>query len=273
MPKRYLVNSKNTAQLQVKYSKAHLIISGTVVEYYQYENPIAYNLPPLARSESGNFSQSRRDDNLNALRHRVRRLVETNKDAYGYEAMFVTFTYHKNELDLKKAHVDFKAFIRRLRNELGYSPKYLNVAEFQERGAVHFHSIFFNIPESIERNESCPRIACMAFSTGFCEHRLGARKMAIMWGQGMLKWERIRSVKSVGAYVCKYLNKSAGDERLIGKKFYTTSRGLFQPDKIRDEKSIADFFLHANIKEVERMAGKYIHPLYGKVTYKQFMLM
>jgi len=39
-------------------------------------------------------------------------------------------------------------------------------------------------------------------------------------------------VDNVGAYICKYMTKDGGDERLIEKKSYFTSRNLEKPIEI-----------------------------------------
>jgi len=89
--------------------------------------------------------------------------------------------------------------------------------EFQKRGAVHFHCIFFNLHPDIEVSERKTRF------------------IANLWGHGFVDIERVRSARNVGAYVCKYLNKSADDERLRGKKFYSTTRNLFRPQTYTGE--------------------------------------
>jgi len=219
---------------QAVLSNYRLTVSNTEVEYWRYTKGFLEHARELHRGERSGIPQSRRKDNLNALRNNIRRLVNANNLRYGYEPCFLTFTYAVNQSDISCAWADWHRFMRDLRNVLG--PLHaLTVMEFQKRGAVHFHCIFFNLSPNIEDSERCPARVCYAFRDGFCPHKKDARKIAILWGHGFVDIERVRSARNVGAYVCKYLNKSADDERLRGKKFYSTTRNLFRPQTYTGE--------------------------------------
>jgi len=192
-------------------SHHRLTLSQTEVEFWEYTRGFlehSREVPRHPRDE--NAKKPRRRDNMAKVRNTVRRLVNSNVTSYGFEAVFLTFTYRENQSDIDTAWSDWHAFMRRMKARYG-NLKYLAVMEFQKRGAVHFHTIFFNLPPTVEKNER------------------KEREVAALWSHGFVDIERIRSAKNVGAYVCKYLNKSADDERLIGKKFFTTSRGLLRP--------------------------------------------
>jgi len=193
-------------------SNFRLTLSNTELEFWEYKRGFlahAREASPRARSDSKDHS-ARRLDNLNEVRNTVRRLVNSNVGQYGYEATFLTFTYANNQQDIDLAWSDWHAFARRFRARFG-TVHSLTVMEFQKRGAVHFHCIFFNLPPEVELRERT------------------SREVAQLWGHGFVDIERVRSARNVGAYVCKYLNKSADDPRLRGKKFYSTTRNLIRP--------------------------------------------
>jgi len=191
-------------------SRFRLTISETEVEFWEYSRGFLQHARESTRATPEIHAEERRADNLNAVRNGVRRLVNANVGKYGYEPCFLTFTFKRNEQCIDTAWSDWHAFMRRMRSAYG-TLHALTVMEFQKRGAVHFHCIFFNLPPEVEKNERT------------------SRNIAKLWGHGFVDIERVRSAKNVGAYVCKYLNKSSSDKRLLGKKFYSTTRNLFKP--------------------------------------------
>jgi len=198
-------------------SRFRLTISQTEVEYWEYSHPFLISKHgPRHAARGANTGAQRRMYNLDQTRNKVRRLVNANVGAYGYEACFLTFTYAMNMGDIGTAWSDWAAFMRRMRRRFGKLHA-LSVMEFQKRGAVHFHCIFFNLPPEVEERER------------------SSREIASLWGHGFVDIERIRSARNVGAYVCKYMNKSADDERLRGKKFFSTTQNLFSPVTHRGE--------------------------------------
>jgi len=197
--------SRNKAVL----SNFRLTLSKTELEYWEYKRGFLQHSREVKRGERTE-QKERRKDNLNAVRNAVRRLVNSNVNQYGYEATFLTFTYKENQACIDTAWRDWACFMRDFRKRFGVLHA-LSVMEFQKRGAVHFHCIFFNLPPTVEARER------------------ETREVAKLWGHGFVDIERVRSAKNVGAYVCKYLNKSADDPRLRGKKFYSTTRNLIRP--------------------------------------------
>jgi len=151
-----------------KLSNERLIVSGDNYEHFIYENPYIYNTvgrPHFGYSEK---AKQKRGDNLAVVRNEIRRLVESNVSRHGYEPVFLTFTYERNETSVEVANADFKAFISRINYHHGKSYRYLSVVEFQDRGAVHFHCIFFNMDLEFERREKCGSKVCYAYRLGSC---------------------------------------------------------------------------------------------------------
>jgi hypothetical protein len=95
----------------------------------------------------------------------------------------------------------------------GTALKYLVVPEFQKRGAVHYHIIFFKFPKQEDTNELLNSV----------------------WGHGFTFNKTINSVDHLKNYVTKYFVKNALDPRLKGKKHYFCSRNLGRPVLLREQ--------------------------------------
>jgi len=217
-------------------TRKKLILAGNTVELFEYEYPIGRNLSSLRLSggkvSGASSGKERRVDNLGYVRSQIRHLVECNHAAFGFEPVFLTFTFRENLTDLKSANALFHDFLRRFSRKVGKPLRYLVVVEFQARGAVHYHCIFFNLDLEWERRER------------------RTRTVARLWGHGFVDIERIRSAKRVGPYVCKYLNKGLLDPRLRGKKAYFTSRKLLRPIVFWNEETIDRVLSRYNLETV-----------------------
>ncbi len=145
------------------------------------------------------------------------------RNGKAYLPIFITFTFRDNVTELDYANKEFTKFIRRLsyniRGKISFL-KYLAVIEFQERSAIHYHVVFFNLPW-IDR---------------ICD------KMRDEWrkcvGEGSARVESVKSVKGMIGYLTKYLTKSSNDDRLLARKSYFPSRGLKQPIRCSSEEVI-----------------------------------
>jgi len=232
----------------IKKSHTRCVVSGDFYELYKYENPYFYNKSPSNGKpvDRGNADEQRRDDNLFACRQRVRRLINSNINQYNERTKFITYTFKENVTDLSRANTIWRHYCKRLQRKLSDRKiKYLLVVEFQKRGAVHYHVLYFNFPYLANAGE----------------------KLEKLWGQGSVNVKAISSVKNVGAYVCKYLQKGTLDKRLVGEKAFFTSRNLLQPLELKSESSIAKFLQGCIVTtEVER---SYSSTLYGKINYIQ----
>ena len=228
------------------------IVSGNVVEVYNYENKVQYGFideKKFGRVICANAENKKanREKILNRARTSIRRLVNCNVQK---NSKFVTLTFGENITDLNIANYEFTKFIQRLKYKLNKSFKYLTVIEFQDRGAVHYHTIFFNMPY-------------------ICNYDLG-----IIWGNGFIKINRIDSVTNVGAYVCKYMSKDNADSRLTEKKCYFTSRNLKKPIEILKD-TLYEKKLSPLEKDLNSLIPKYTNTFkneYNSVDYKQYIL-
>lgn len=241
--------------LSVTRYKKRLIKSGHVYELIEYEKEI---IKGMSNNNNGRRSEASQDDSERHRRNTVskasktiRRLINANADAWGQEPKFLTLTFAENVQDIKTANYEFKKFRQRLEYQLKLkSLKYVVVIEFQKRGAIHYHAVFFNLPY------------------------ISSNKLAEIWSNGYIKINKVKNNDNIGAYVTKYMTKEQQDkekmEKLKGQKSYFTSRGLFEPEEIFDEKQIES--LESSLKEYEVYSAKHTSEYLGDIHYKQFNL-
>jgi hypothetical protein len=159
---------------------------------------------------------------------------------------------------MELANYEFEKFIKRL-NYLVFGNKKANlkynaVVEFQERGAIHYHVIIYNIP--------------------YVKHDIIEKT----WGNGFVWINKIDDIENVGAYVSEYLGqaeKGQGhdieDDRLQGKKSYFSSRGLYKPIEITDKKIVETVAAALPIENLT-YAADFENEHLGNITYKQYNL-
>ena len=102
-----------------------VIISGDVVEVYQYERP--YGKGYEGKNPVGRGSEASEEDKqinrvkvLSRARKTVRRLINANIGQYGndFTAKFVTLTFAEHVTDIEMANYEYTKFIKRLNYEL-----------------------------------------------------------------------------------------------------------------------------------------------------------
>lgn len=243
-----------------------VIVSGRVIEIIDYERPI---FKELQRKEGSNLGRSvvadkqdqerHREDTLQKAKARCRRLINANAHQYHdssgrtYKPVFFTATYADNITDLTETNKDLRRFIKRLGNRAHGSTgslKYVAIPEFQERGAVHYHIVIFNMP--------------------WIEHK----ELARIWGHGFVWIKGIEQIDNVGAYVTEYMTKEHDDGRLKGRRCYMTAQGLLEPKEVKYREGTI------KAKEIAEMTAQlspkyevtHISEHYGSITYKQYIM-
>lgn len=236
----------------IRHSKARLIVSGDVIEEYRYERDYFYNWGPEKKSggERGIVHVEKRGDHLERARRSIRRVIECNTSKERLP-IFITYTFKKNIKSLKEANPLFSKHVKELQRRYG-KVKYLCVPEFQRRGAVHYHVIYFDLP-----------------------YIKNVKKvMEKLWPYGFSQVKAIRKIRSIGAYVSKYLQKGVADERRKrGEKGYFTSRGLKRPVEIRDEEHVDSELqdIESRNRMEKEFESSYDSPR-GRVVYKRYKL-
>lgn len=244
-----------------------IIQSGDVIEIYEYSEGYlkGYALTENQLNDRTSFESDSddgdsRERSLRRAKTNLRRLINSNIGQYGREftAKFLTLTFKENVQDIKQANYEFKKFIQRLNYKLYGTKKanlkYTTVIEFQKRGAIHYHTIVYNMPY------------------------LKANEISNVWENGFIKINKIDDVDNVGAYVGEYLGqaekgqgKNIEDDRLRGQKTHFSSRGLFKPVEITDKK-IVEQVATALLNEKISYSAEFENEHLGKISYKQYNL-
>jgi len=231
-------------EIQPNYpTRKKLVKSGCLIEVYKFGNDILL----------GRKIRKSRTPEEEALRHKeptspedilksscrrskrmIKRLIYANSFKWfknndkPYLPITLTLTFKENIQDLKQANYEFTKFIRRLNYETNgiegkdlkqSNLKYLAVFELQERGAIHYHMIFFNLPYIKNIYD----------------------KLRDIWGQGRImvggkeqNFKKIKNqdqLKKIIDYFIKYIQKSIFDNQFPGQKKYITSKGLLKPQE------------------------------------------
>lgn len=228
------------------------VVSGNVIEIYEYENEVIYGYKDSKKSVKGRNSEATKEDkeiNRDKVCQRaerdLRRIINSNYNKGS--SRFVTLTFKDNVQDLKWANYEFTKFVKRWQYKLGYKLQYSAVVEFQKRGAVHYHCIFYNIPQ-----------------------KLDLPKLRDVWGYGSVNVKRIEHVDNVGAYMVKYMSKNSSDERLEGQKMYFNSRGLKKPQEIKESDVVS-----ALVGSLQYQTPKYENTFsneHNSIQYKQYII-
>jgi len=235
--------TKNLDQKLAKHSFVKVIQTGTILEVFQYERPYFYNMASRSKKSLGEICDTKRKDSILRAQAQVRRLVNSNAFVWGYMPIFVTYTFRENLQDIVLANSLFTAHMRAMKKKHFGHLRYLAVPEFQKRGAVHFHVVFFDLPymEGIKQ----------IFESN--------------WTHGFIQVKAIRHVRNVGAYISKYFSKGWAMQRKKGSKAFFTSFGLHQPVVYYS----LDKFENLSTMNLE-CDSVYETEKYGRVSYKQY---
>ena len=189
---------------------SRVVVSGDFVEVFRYEKPVVRNLPPsfhkkkLVTPSSEQVLLNRKLASARAVRN-VYRLVSANSYDCIPDCAFLTLTFRENIIDLTVAAKELRLFLQRLSYLTKVQYKYVIVPEFQVRGAVHYHCLFFNWV--------------------FVQHFT----LRGLWGVGSVDVHRIDRVRNLARYVTKYMVKGFVDSRVYNRKKYYASRNLRRP--------------------------------------------
>jgi len=181
-----------------------LTIYGAYCQHIQHLTPrvVFEGKEPPPRREVPEKTEA----SLARTRMNVFRLISCNVNAHGpYIPTFVTLTYARNEQNRKVASRELRYYHMRLAYEVGLKLKYIAIPEFQKRGAIHYHVVYFNLP--------------------FISSQLLEQK----WGQGGTNIKSLKSVRKIAGYISKYVTKESIDSRHAGSRLLITSQGLLRP--------------------------------------------
>jgi len=252
-----------------KLTNIKLITSGNIIELFEYKKGFVYGKSEKKsetrikiKADLDNplvfaLKLENRKRTLQSSKSALKRLINANaghwKDKNGkpFMPIFLNLTFAENITNIQKANYAFTKFKQRLDYEITGGKKsylkYAGVIEFQKRGAVHYHIIFFNMP--------------------FIKNVYD--KMRKIWGKGHIIINAIKDLQTVASYICKYMTKSEVDERLLGQKSYFTSKGLLKPVEILDRGKIENII--NNIPEfIKPYENKFKSDFCEEIKYKRY---
>lgn len=242
------------------FTSEKLIQAGKYLHHYQYSKPIEYDYQSR-KNYSKNLKNFKKVDpqansNIYRTKKAIRLLLETNgryntrSDGSFEGPAFVTLTFADNVQDVPAANYIFTKFIQRLNYKCFKSKtsfiKYLTVIEFQKRGAIHYHVIFFNlsnIGQVYDQIKQC-------------------------WTEGYSSIQEVKSLDHLTNYVYKDLVKAKQKDNQYNKKSYFTSKNLEKPQVMRLQSNITEK-LKAN---KELIFNKQYKTGYTEVTYKKYLI-
>lgn len=188
---------------------------GDDVEIKEYRIPIACgvsssvsNHKPKSRGEDN----EKRIDNMYRARATIRDIIWANQSKY---TKFITLTYAKTCLDVRKVRRDITTFVQAMRR-MGYEMRYLYVLEHQKErgtkegnaGSIHVHMVLF-VDTLIDLDD-------LRKAWPHCPHP---------------DIKNVRKIRNLGAYVCKYITKENFAD--FGKRCFSCSLGLARPAEER----------------------------------------
>jgi hypothetical protein len=205
-----------------------LIVFGNNAELYEYEKNLGIHrggrrraksnddLPDMATSGEAVLQErslGKRKDSAQRASVAFRRLVLSNLD--GVERpLLVTLTHAENLTDLKQGYKNYTSFIQALRYKFGKTFKYVCVPEFQRRGSVHFHALFWGLPTGVFLSERKTRL------------------LAGLWGKGFVFLKETDGNEKLSSYLVKYMAKAFMSPELKNQKAFVASRNCKRPVSI-----------------------------------------
>ena len=128
--------------------------------------------------------------------------------------------------------------IQKLKYNYNFPIRYIAIPEFQKRGAIHFHCIFFSVPF------------------------IPVKDIEALWGHGSynqgVDWQIAKHIQATGSYLIKYLRKGLSDPRLIGYRVILSSRNLIRPKTSFDEQDLTDFVQDRKIKVLKEFKNEHL---------------
>lgn len=188
---------------------------GNVIEVYSYKENILEGyknkIEKQKREQTMDVKLENYNRSIKRTKETIRQLANTN--FVKGRSSFLTLTFKENITDYDVAFNYWNLFKKKVERAYKLKLQYLGVVEFQERGAIHFHIILFNVP--------------------YMEHS----KLYDLWTKtcpGGVYIEKIKDndCDNVGAYITKYISKDFKDffdNDYKSKKRYFKSRGLKEP--------------------------------------------
>lgn len=247
-----------------------IISYGNTIELYEYEkdvirlksriinvrkrDPDDKDLGVDGKNIISERKLGKRQDNARRAELAFRRIVASNLGGSS-RPLLITLTYRNNLTNLKRAYKDLSSFIQSVRYKYGKIFRYICVPEFQKRGAVHYHALFWGLPEKI-----------------FLLERKN-REIARLWSRGFVFIKETDGNEKLSFYLSKYMAKAFIDPRLKNQKCYVASRNILRPIIMKgvSYSGIGIIFDEYGVDENEPLVDReYLTSWLGKGRYRIF---
>ena len=203
--KRYLPSENHRVGGRWEYNCVQT--GGEFLELTNYEKPVKVGwqwLFPLQKPEKKNLEKLKR--NLSTTRRDCQLFTLANLRR-GRDS-FLTLTYDENQQNFAISSEHLYLYFKKLNYHIYKTKKsilkYQWVLELQDRGAIHYHVILYDI--------------------GFVPQEI----LSKLWGRGRVWIEEVKQEGMV-SYLSKYITKETGIP--AGVKMYGCSRNLVKPEK------------------------------------------
>lgn len=239
----------------MRYTK--VIKYGDNLEIYEYERrPMPHKKgvkDPDKEKPTEEEKYEKRKDNISQAKKNFQRLVSAN---LGKEKpLLFSLTYAENMQDIKIAYRDYKSFIQALKYKFGKVFKYIAVPEFQKRGAVHFHALFWGLPKEINRKSE-----------------IKDRAIAKIWNHGFVDIKETDGDQKISRYLAKYMAKAFVDRKLKNQKAYASSWNVERPVVESDTQALYFLYKYTDPDDMPVIEKKYSTKWLGEGRFRLFKI-
>jgi hypothetical protein len=221
-----LINTSQQAKEGSKTYKGKIVVSGDIVQVYEYQKVRAGSVRAGRKTEkentraqkTGEVNYTTRIDNARRAISQCKRLINSNAGKSPYSDKFVTLTFKEEETNLARCNNLFKCFIKRLEYSIGQNIEYIAVPQIQWKRfnkygvkVWHYHVLLFGM--DYLKNSDLRKI----------------------WGLGFIRINAIDKITDVGSYASRYMEKDFEGVLVKNHRRYLTSSGLCRPTEMRVE--------------------------------------
>jgi len=182
---------------------------GDITEIYEYENALSPRQKGKPRKKARrSIKKYRSVRSCKRARFSFFRLVAENLKRKGSPA-FLTLTMGNSDTDLSRGYRYILDFKRNVKNKMGITISYIAVPEWQKKGRLHFHLLVWGLESVSQDSETNNRNIQRCYARGYVDFRHA----------------RDNSPK-LATYLAKYMAKAYEDERLGGRRAYSSTRDI-----------------------------------------------
>jgi len=194
------------------------------------------------KSTKKSTPKRRRQDNLHRATKQFNRIVQSNVSEQN-PPLLLSATFARCK-DLEFATKEWKKFIRKTKAHFGIDVPYIAVTEFQKRGDIHFHALIF-APLLLEYGDTIKDTYKLPNGRTGYNYRTRTpgrertdRTLSLLWGNGFIDCLKTDGGPGLSYYLSKYFAKAFNDNRMRGKKLYTTSKNIERPRTLSGTKAV-----------------------------------